>query len=68
MLLLGMFGGPPSRNCVVPWARMTVPCGIEAMRTTVAGSLGSLVCGTTAQIPGSMCSPVPLLVSEICCM
>ena len=52
----------------VPCARITVPCGIDAIRTTVWGSLGALVFGTWAQIPGSMCRPAPLLFSEICCM
>ena len=47
---------------------MTVPCGIDAMRTTDARSLGSVVLGTEAQIPGSMCRPAPVLDSLICCM
>jgi hypothetical protein len=45
-----------------------VPCGIDAIRTTVVGSSGLLVAGTCTQIPGSMCRPVPLLVSDICWM
>ena len=36
---------------------MTVPCGIDAIRTTDAGTFGSLVAGTLAQMPGSMCRP-----------
>ena len=68
MLLFGMFCGPPEITWgAPPWARMVVPCGIDAMRTTDAGSLGSDVCGTAAQMPGSMCSPAPVLVSLICC-
>jgi hypothetical protein len=31
-----------------------VPCGIEAIRTTVGGTAASLVCGTATQMPGSI--------------
>ena len=68
MLLSGMFWGPPGITWATPWAKMTVPCGIDAMRTTDAGSLGSLVAGTVAQMPGSIWSPAPVLDSLICCM
>jgi len=47
---------------------MVVPCGIDAMRTTDGDSLGSVVWGTAAQMPGSMWSPAPVLDSLICCM
>ena len=67
MLLSGMVGGP-SAAADVPWARMTVPCGIDPIRTTDARTAGSVVLGTVAQIPGSMCSPAPVLDSLICCM
>src|SRR5579863_4852579 len=50
----------------VPWATIAVPCGIEAMRTTLGGTAGSVVSGTMTQIPGSMCNPDPLEASEIC--
>jgi hypothetical protein len=36
-----------------PWASITVPCGIDAIRTTLAPTCGSLVDGTFAQMPGS---------------
>jgi hypothetical protein len=68
MLVPGMCWGPPECFSATPWASTTVPCGIDAMRTTDAGTFGSVVCGTVAQIPGSMCSPAPVLFSLICCM
>src|SRR5947209_1491655 len=71
MLLFGMTG-PPAACDAVPCARIVVPCGIDARRTTVGNSAGFVVAGTDAQMPGSMCKPswLPLtitLASEICC-
>ena len=62
-----ILGGPFASSNTLPCARMVVPCGIEAMRTTVGGSRGLAVLGTVAQMPGSMCSPSPVLPSLICC-
>ena len=67
-VLIGGNGvGPPADGVAVPWMRMEVPWGIVPIRTTVGGSAGSVVCGTVAQMPGSMCRPAPVLESEICC-
>ena len=41
----------------VPWAAMVVPWGIDAMRTTVGPSAGSVVAGTAIQSPGSTWMP-----------
>ena len=60
--------GPPSSTDATPWARIVVPCGMDAILTTVGCSAGSAVWGTAAQIPGSMWRPSPLEESEICCM
>ena len=57
-------GSVAGSNC----ASTTVPCGIDPIRTTVGGSFGSVVCGTCAQMPGSMCRPAPVLFSLICCI
>ena len=42
MLVFGMCGAPAD-VVAVPWARIVVPCGIEARRATVGTTLGSLV-------------------------
>ena len=68
---LGMDGGPDV-VFAVPWARIVVPCGIEASRAIVATSLGAVVTGMFSHSPGSKCSPAgaPLtitLMSWICC-
>src|SRR5205085_11759440 len=47
MLVLGMVGAAFA-VLAVPWARIVVPCGIEASRHTVGSTLGSVVCGTAA--------------------
>ena len=64
--------GPPAAVVAVPWTRIVVPCGMEAIRAIVAGSCGSVVGGMLIHTPGSICSPAgaPLtstLASEICC-
>ncbi len=41
----------------VPWATIVVPCGIDAMRTRVCPSAGSVVDGTIIQSPGSTWMP-----------
>ena len=53
-MLTGWNTGPPCTAGEMPCARMVVPWGIDAIRTTVGGSAGLVVCGTVAQIPGSM--------------
>jgi hypothetical protein len=64
MPLTAMFG-PPFVVTAVPWSSATVPCGMEASRTTVGTTCGSVVAGTAAQMPGSMCSPAPTFLSLI---
>ena len=59
--------GPPFAVAAVPWNSTTVPCGMEAIRTTVGTTFGSVVAGTAAHMPGSMCSPAPRFASVICC-
>src|SRR5499427_2623854 len=54
MLTSGM-AGPPAAVWAVPWTKIVVPCGMDASRATVRGSLGSLVCGTVTHRPGSKC-------------
>ena len=49
----GSICGPPATVKEVPWASMVVPCGMEAMRTIVAPSSGTVVAGTLSQTPGS---------------
>ena len=57
MLTGGIEGGPLNvRN--VPWALSVVPCGIEAIRTRVVPSAGSLVAGTCIHTPGSKWMPM----------
>src|SRR5215471_6154659 len=56
MSTAGMFGFPAAVD-EVPWASTVVPCGIDAMRTTVGPSAGSVVCGTAIQMPGSKWMP-----------
>src|ERR1700728_4304615 len=56
MSRLGIEGGPLKvRN--VPWALSVVPCGIEAIRTMVTPSSGSLVAGIFIHSPGSKWMP-----------
>ena len=62
--LIAMFG-PPLVVTAVPCNSTTVPCGMEASRTTVGTTFGSVVAGTAAQMPGSMCSPAPTFASLI---
>ena len=62
-----MTGGPAIVNAL-PWARTAVPCGIDAIRTTVGGSFGAVVAGTVAQMPGSRWMPADSVLSAICCM
>ena len=64
MPLTAMFG-PPFVVVAVPWNSTTVPCGMEASRTTVGTTCGSVVAGTATQMPGSMCSPAPTFASLI---
>ena len=56
MLTFGM-DGAAFDVLAVPWARIAVPCGMEARRATVGTSLGSVVLGITTHMPGSMCRP-----------
>src|ERR1700690_2634696 len=57
MLTGGIEGGPLKvRN--VPWALSVVPCGIEAIRTRVVPSAGSVVGGTIIHTPGSKWMPI----------
>ena len=42
-MLLASMRGPESSSNALPWARITVPCGIDAMRTTLVGTSGSVV-------------------------
>ena len=57
MLTGGIEGGPLNvRN--VPCALSVVPCGIEAIRTRVVPSAGSLVAGTFIHTPGSKWMPM----------
>src|SRR5215467_12124570 len=69
-----MFGieGPPGVVVATPWIRIVVPCGMEAIRVTAAGSCGSVRGGMLIHTPGSICSPAGTpstvtLASEICC-
>lgn len=64
MLTSGMVGGV----CCVggAWAKIVVPCGMDASWATVGGSLGCVVCGTSTHRPGSRCCPLFRLGSEIC--
>src|SRR5215813_9860403 len=66
MLTVGMVG-PPALVWAVPWSRIVVPCGMDASRATVRGSLGSLVCGTVIHTPGSKCWFLFVFASAICC-
>src|SRR5437667_862090 len=43
MLMSGMVGAVDVPE--VPWATIVVPCGMDARRATVRGSLGSVVIG-----------------------
>ena len=52
-MLTGLMTGPPLTVRAVPWAFTVVPCGMDAMRATVAGSAGLVVTGTVTQHPGS---------------
>jgi hypothetical protein len=52
-MLTGLMTGPPLTSRAVPWAFTVVPCGMDAMRATVAGSAGLVVTGTVTQNPGS---------------
>src|SRR5215472_5973765 len=52
MSLDPMTGGPLLVE-KVPWASIVVPWGIDAMRKTVCGTLGSVVFGMHIQSPGS---------------
>src|SRR6516225_3841286 len=51
-------GLPATAANNVPWAIIVVPCGIDAMRATVIGSVGLVVAGTLSHIPGSKWMPV----------
>src|SRR3954471_5498341 len=53
----GITGGPGFLSNV-PWALIVVPCGMEAIRTTVTVSPGADVLGTMIQRPGSRWMPV----------
>ena len=53
----GAMVGFPAMANEVPWASTVVPWGIDAMRTTVAPSVGSVVVGTASQSPGSKWMP-----------
>ena len=53
MLMLGIIG-EPGNSGRRPCAPVVVPCGMEAMRTTVAVSAGLVVGGTAAHMPGSI--------------
>src|SRR5664280_1121062 len=53
----GLMTGPPATVNEVPCASMVVPCGIDAMRTSVAPSAGAVVGGTLNQTPGSKWIP-----------
>ena len=64
--------GPPAAVVAVPWIRIVVPCGMEAIRVMAAGSCGSVRGGMLIHTPGSICSPAGApptvtLASEICC-
>ncbi len=52
--------GGPGKTWAVPCASSEVPCGMFAIRATVAGSPGSDVSGTLTQIPGSIWMPAGL--------
>ena len=41
-----------------PWASIVVPCGIDAIRTSVPPSCGSVVAGTAIHSPGSKWMPM----------
>lgn len=56
MSTAAMAGFPATVNDF-PWASIVVPCGIDAMRTTVASSAGSVVTGTAIHSPGSKWIP-----------
>ena len=49
----------------VPCASKALPCGMEAMRATLAVSGGASVFGTVTPMPGSMCSAPPVVESLI---
>ena len=50
---VGIVGGPAA-VVEVPWARIVVPWGIDAIRVSDGvGTAGSVVAGTLSQIPGS---------------
>ena len=66
MLTSGMVGAPAA-VWAVPWSKIVVPCGMDAMRATVRGSWGSLVPGTVTHRPGSKCCGAFRFASEICC-
>ena len=42
-----------------------MPCGIDAIRTTVGGSFGAVVFGTVAQMPGSRWMPAESAVGDL---
>ena len=50
--------GFPLIVVAVPWASIVVPWGIDAMRTSVTPSAGSVVKGTIIHNPGSKWMPM----------
>jgi len=63
----GLITGGPATDTKFPCASMVVPCGIDAMRTTVFPKFGTLVAGTCIQIPGSTWMPTlsPWIVTSL---
>jgi hypothetical protein len=51
-------GGPAIGASTAPCATMVVPCGIEAMRTTVGDSKAFVVAGTEAQLSSRLAAGV----------
>src|SRR5579875_948473 len=57
VMVTGGGDGGPAKVRNVPWQLIVVPCGIEAIRTRLVPSPGSLVPGTIIHSPGSKWMP-----------
>ncbi len=66
VLAAAMWGGPATWN-EPPWIRTAVPCGIVAIRTTVAGSSGSVVSAALQPDARLQVDRAAILRSLICC-